>query len=373
MRRVFIEDIEPGMIIARTVMGADGRPLLTQNTPLTASYILRLRAYGVGSIYIKDGFSDIEIPEVVSTQVLNAVSNQLRQSMETFVVRRNFDVGAMKKSVALLIEDIMANRQVLIQIDDIRSYSDYLLLHSINVAILSIMTGLSMGYNESNLMDMGLGCLLHDIGLISIDPSLLERPEELNANERQQLNQHPEIGFNILRHYREISTTAAHIAYQHHERVDGLGYPRQLTRRQIVEYARIAAVADAFDEIISDHPYRRGYSITEGMTILRSLNRSHFDGDVVEAFSLNIAIYPVGSLLRLNDGMIAVVTSVNRRNQFRPLIQVIADAKGILLIDNYAIDMSKERDVQIVHRMSESEAQEVKENIAARRKHIAVG
>jgi len=373
MRRVYIEDIEPGMIIARTVMGADGRPLLTQNTPLTASYILRLRAYGVGSIYIKDGFSDIEIPEVVSAQALSAVSQQLKQSMETFVARKNFDVGAMKKSVALLIDDILANRQVLIQIDDIRSYSDYLLLHSINVAIFSIMTGLTLGYNESNLMDLGLGCLLHDIGLISIDPSLLNRPEELTDSERQHLNQHPEIGFNILRHYREISTPAAHIAYQHHERVDGFGYPRQLTKRQIVEYARIAAVADTFDDIVTDHPYRRGYTIPEGVTVLRRLTRSHFDGEVVEAFASNIAIYPVGSLLKLSTGNIAVVVSVNKSNQYRPLVQVIADARAFLLEANFELDLAKTREVQIVHRLSESEAQDIKDNIAARRSRIAVG
>ncbi|MGE5389465.1 MAG: HD-GYP domain-containing protein [Deltaproteobacteria bacterium] len=373
MRRVYIEDLEPGMIIARSVMGADGRPLLTQNTPLTASYILRLRGYGIGSAYIKDGFSDIEIPEVVSAQVLNAVSSQLKQSMESFVAKRNLDMAAMKKSVALLIENILSNRQVLIQIDDIRSYSDYLLLHSINVAVFSIMTGLSMGYGESSLMDLGLGCLLHDIGLISIDPALLDRPDELTASERQQLNQHPEIGFNILRHYREISTTAAHIAYQHHERVDGLGYPRQLTKRQIVEYARIAAVADTFDEIISDHPYRRGYTVPEGLTVLRRLTRSHFDGDVVEAFALNIAIYPVGSLLKLNNGLTAVVTSVNRWNQYRPLVQVIADARGVLLESNYPLDLARVREAQIVRRLSESEAQEIKDNIAGRRSRTAVG
>jgi len=373
MRRVYIEDMAPGMIIARTVMGVDGRPLLTQNTPLTASYILRLRAYGVASVYIKDGFSDIEIPEVVSAQILSAVSQQLRQSMENFASRRNFDVGAMKKSVALLIDDILANRQVLIQIDDIRSYNDYLLLHSINVAIFSIMTGLSMDYNESSLMDLGLGCLLHDIGLISIDPSLLNRSEGLSDNERQQLNQHPEIGFNILRHYREISTPAAHVAYQHHERVDGLGYPRQLTKRQIVEYARIAAVADAFDDIVSDHPYRRGYSVTEGVTVLRRLSRSHFDGEIVEAFISNIAVYPVGSLLKLSTGNIAVVTSVNKSNQYRPLVQVIADAKAFLLESNYELDLAKSPNVQIVHRLNDSEAQVLKDSIAARRNQSAVG
>lgn len=373
MRRIYIEDLEPGMIIARSVMGADGRPLLTQNTTLTASYILRLHAYGIGSVYVKDGFSDIEIPEIVSAQVLTAVSTQLKQSMESFVAKRNLDVGAMKKSVALLIENILSNRQVLIQIDDIRSFNDYLLLHSINVAIFSIMTGLSMGYTESSLMDLGLGCLLHDIGLISIDPDLLNRPEELSASERQKLNQHPEIGFNILRHYREISTTAAHVAYQHHERVDGLGYPRQLTKRQIVEYARIAAVADTFDEIITDHPYRQGYSITEGMTVLRRLTRSHFDGDVVEAFTMNIAVYPVGSLLKLNNGLIAVVTSVNRWNQYHPQVQVIADARGVLLENNYSLDLAKVKDAQIVRRLTETEAQEIKDNIAVKRTQSAVG
>lgn len=371
MRKVYIEELEPGMIIARSVIGTDGRPLLTQNTTLTASYILRLRSYGVGSIYVKDGFSDIDIPEVVSTRVLNAVSGQLKQSLENFAARKSIDMAAMKRSVSLLIENILANRQVLIQIDDIRSYNDNLLLHSINVAVFSIMTGLSMGYNESSLMDLGLGCLLHDIGLISIDPSLLNHPEELTASERYQLNKHPEIGFNILRHYREISTTAAHIAYQHHERVDGFGYPRQLTKRQIVEYARIAAVADTFDDIVTDHPYRRGYNITEGLLVLRRLTRSHFDGEVVEAFAANVAIYPVGSLLKLSTGNIAVVTAVNKANQYHPMVQVIADVRGFLLEPNYPLDLSKVKDIRIMHRLNESEAQEIKDRIMDKSKNKA--
>lgn len=371
MRRVYVDELEPGMIIARTVVGVDGRPLLTQNTPLTASYILRLRGLGIGSIYVKDGFSDIEIPEIVSTQVLTAVSTNLKQSMETFVAKRNIDMAAMKKSVSLLIENILANRQVLIQIDDIRSYNDYLLFHSLNVAIFSIMTGLSMGYNEANLMDLGLGSLLHDIGLISIDPSLLNKAEELTTLEKHQLNQHPEIGFNILRHYREVSTPAAHIAYQHHERVDGFGYPRQLQKKQIVEYARIAAMADTFDEIVSDHPYRKGYSTAEGLVVLRRLTRSHFDGDVVEAFASNIAIYPVGSLLKLNTGYIAVVTAVNKWNQYHPIVQVISDANGFLLEPNYSLDLRKATEVQIVHRLTEKEAEIIRSGIADKQNHPA--
>ncbi len=355
MRRVPVEKLEAGMIVGRTVFGADGRPLLTQNMQLSDKFILKFKSLGISSVYIKDGLTDIEIPEMVSSKVLTEVSSNLKNSMLNLSSKKSVNINTLKKSVALLIEDIISNRHVLVQLEDIHSYDDYLFFHSINVAVFSIMTGLSMGYHEGDIMDLGLGALLHDIGMIMIDSQLLNKPEPLAKHEMEEVKRHPEIGFNILRNFREVSATAAHVAYQHHERFNGSGYPRKLVRKQILEYAQISAVADTFDAIITDHPYRKAYTTTEGVIIIKKLADSHFNPDIVDAFVSNIAIYPVGSMVMLNTGHIAVVSSVSRYDPENPVIHVICDQKGNLVKNVFSINLRDTNEVVISKRLSQEE------------------
>ncbi|MEN6349370.1 MAG: HD domain-containing phosphohydrolase, partial [Syntrophomonas sp.] len=168
--------------------------------------------------------------------------------------------------------------------------------------------------------------------------------------------------------YREVSTKVAHIAYQHHERVDGSGYPRQLDRKQIIEYAKIAAVADTFDHVITHRSFNPGYATTECLNILRKLGNICFDTEVVEAFAENVAVYPIGCLLKLNTGHIAVVTSATRINSTRPMIYLISDQNGMLIRPPYAIDMQKSKEVSIVKRLNIDETENIRSLIAAQQK-----
>ena len=170
---------------------------------MNEAYIQRLQQLGISSLYIKDGLADIEIPEIISAQVLTAVSSNLNSTFKTFSSRKTLDINQLRKMISLLLDDIVTNRNVIIHLEDIRAYDDCLLFHSINVAVLSMMTGLSMEYPEAKLVDLGLGALLHDIGMIMIDSAIFKsaRERELTAEEREEIQKHAEIGFNILRTY----------------------------------------------------------------------------------------------------------------------------------------------------------------------------
>lgn len=357
MRRVPVEDLQPGMVVARTVMGFTGRALLTENTRLTENYITRLGKIGIGSIYIKDGLGDGEVPEIVSEEVLIAVSNNLNSSLKTFAASNSINVASFKKSVDLLMNNILNNRSVLIQLENIHSFSDYVFTHSINVAVYSMMTGISLGYGENSLADLGLGALLHDIGMLALDAQIINDPEALSIMERDKIKLHPELGFNLLRQQREISTMSAHVAYQHHERVDGKGYPRGLNGSQILNYAKIVAVTDKFDSVVSDRPHRTGCTITDAMVLIKKLSGTHFDQVFVEAFASNVALYPVGSVLKLNTGHLAVVTSVNRFNSDRPRISVICNQAGDLIKPAYEIDLMQTSEISVKRRLTYEETQ----------------
>jgi len=271
--------------------------------------------------------------------------------------------------ISLLLEDIVTNRNVIIHLEDIRAYDDYLLFHSINVAVLSMMTGLSMEYPEAKLVDLGLGALLHDLGMIMIDSAIFKsaREKELTAEEREEIQKHAEIGFNILRTYREVPTKVAHIAYQHHERFDGSGYPRKLDKKQILEYASIVAVADVFDAIVSDRPFRRGYSSTDAMLIIRRLVNTYFDSEVVEAFATNIAMYPIGCLVSLNSGHIAVVTSVSKINSLSPVVYVTLDHDLNFIEKPFQLNLQEIKGFKIQRRLSYEETEVVRAKIAGQK------
>ncbi len=363
MIRESISRLKPGMVIARSIYGLDGRPLLTENTELTLMYIARLGKMDIGSIYIKDGFDDIVIPEIISRQVLSNISMTLDKSVKTISAGGSLDVDALKRGVTSLLQDLMSNRNVLFQLDDIRAHSDYLFFHSINVAMFSLMTGISMGYTEGRLVDLGLGALMHDLGMTSVDSSVLMKSDHLSYNERQQIERHAEIGFNILRAHRDLSTKSAHIAFQHHERLDGSGYPRGLYNKDIIDFARIVAVCDIFDALISDRPYRAGCPLSEALDTIKSLTPNQLDPEIVEAFASNVAIYPVGSMVSLNSGHIAIVTSADRSDGARPVINIVCDQDGKLIKPPIMVKLSSTDQLSITKRLNDKETQSVKSRI----------
>ncbi len=370
MKRVYTEELQAGMIVARTVMGTEGRRFINQNTELTANLIQKLQELGIPSVFVKDNLIDIESDDIVSNKVLATVSATLKKSLNAFSHGKELEMTALRKSVNLLIDEVVLNRNTLIQKEEIHSYDDYLLFHPINVSIYAIMTGLSLGYPESNIVDLGLGALLHDIGMMTIDRSIINNPGALKQKEMDAIKQHPEIGFNILRTYHELSATSAHIAYQHHERIDGSGYPRGLRDKEIVEYAKITAVADTFDAVISDHPYRKAYSIADGLTVLKGLQNSFFDAEIVDAFISNVAFYPIGSLIRLVDGRIAVVIAANRFNMTRPVIEIMTDEHGNPLKTNLTVDLQQNSKVKISGGLNKQEVADVLERISRTRANM---
>lgn len=352
MQRLSVEELEPGMLVGRTIVNSEGRPLLVKNTMLTEHYINRLKELGLTTVYVKNDFGDVEIPEIVSSSVRMAVTKSLRDSMQTIPTKGRLDTKSLKKSVGLLVDDIMSNRDVLFAMYDVCTHSDILFFHSINVCILAVMTGISLGYNELSLMELGVGALLHDIGMATIPSEILNKPGALTDAETELVKKHPENGFNILRAQGDIHLRSSHIAFQHHERWNGSGYPRGISGSDIMEYARIVAVADVFEALASDRPYREAYAINDIFTILRKLSGVYFDPDILDVFMSNIAPYPVGSMVRLDNGYIAVVLSVNKAHPHRPEVLCVIDGNQNLLVPAIRMDLSREKQCKIVNILS---------------------
>ncbi len=246
-----------------------------------------------------------------------------------------------------MVDEVCANRNLLIHLTDIRAYDDYTFIHSVSVSILAVFAGIGLGYGESKLKELALGGLLHDVGKMFVPKEILNKPAKLTEDEMEIMKGHSLLGFELLRKNPEVSLLVAHMAFQHHERPNGSGYPRGLQGDEIHEYANIIAIADVYDALISDRPYRRGIMPHEAYEVLLELTRTQLDLNILKVLFNYVAIFPVGSLVQINTGEIGVVIKVRQQFPLNPQIRIILDAKGYAVDTVYEMNL-KDRPTQFI-------------------------
>jgi len=360
MRRINIEDLRPDMEVARNIFGSEGRILLHSGVVLSDSYIARLRQLGIGSVYVKDEiFGEIEIPEVVSEKIRMETIKVVRENFVLMQQGHLINVRSVKDVVNNLIDELLSNAHVSVNLTDIRSFDDYTFAHSVNVCVLALMTGITMSYNSTQLKELAMGALLHDIGKTLLNKDILNKPNDLTREEYTDVKRHAEMGFQILRKYVDISLLSAHVAFQHHERWNGKGYPRGISGTNIHEYGRIVAVADVYDALLADRPYRAAYTSSQAATILKRWSGSYLDPACINALISNVAIYPVGSVVELNSGVVGIVVDVNKEMPTRPIVRVVYNLRSESLMPSHEIDLSKMSTVIITQTLSDKQVADI--------------
>ena len=360
MQRVSVGFLEAGMVAARNVHSAEGRLLVTKETVLSEAMVANIQKTSLGSIYVRNPlFQDIEAEEVVTEDNRRKAVMALKSAVTAYQKTKVLDIQPLKKVLRELVVEIIRNRDSMIHQLDMRTYQDYIYAHSVNTCVLSVLIAVNLDYPEGKLTDLALGTMLHDIGMMMLPDALLMKMGNLTPEESKQVQQHPEDGFNILRTVREIPITVAHIAYQHHERVDGKGYPRNLTADKILEVAKVAAVADTFDALVSDRPYRKGMVPHEAYEVMMALADSYVDRDILHLFLTHVAIYPVGAVVQLDNGQHGVVTKVLPRLQTRPQVRLLTDQQGNLLSEQTEIDLTQHLTLMISRVLKEKEVFEL--------------
>lgn len=348
MRKVSIHSAKPGEIIAKTIFLENDNVLLGKGVQLTDRYIQRLINMGIDILYIEDKHTDDIVPEdairdETRKHAVDAVYATMTGLMENTVLKRRTsvpDLGlAFQKVFGEILTDLSSRRDILVNLCSLHVLDGYFFHHAVNVSVLAGIIGLAKGYNQQQLMELGIGALLFDIGMTQLPKELWNKRTRLNDEEKQRIRYHTEDGFNLLRNQYNISLLSAHCALQHHERYDGTGYPRQLADKQIHEYAQIVAIADVFDALISKRPYRDSYSPSEAIELLFAAGNSMFDLELVKLFLQHVAIYPIASTVTLNTGQIGVVSAVNPLAVNRPTIRILREADGSPVAAPYEMDL----------------------------------
>jgi HD-GYP domain-containing protein (c-di-GMP phosphodiesterase class II) len=340
MQRISTNNLRPGLVVGKDILNADGDVLLRWGIVLTDKYIRRLIELDIYSVYVESPYlENIVIPEPINERIRVKAIKILKDNFLKIRVNKTLDVEAFSVIANAVVDEVCANRNLLIHLTDIRVYDDYTFGHSVNVAILATFAGIGVGYGKTKLRELALGGLLHDVGKMFVPKEILNKPAKLTEDEMKVMKGHSLFGFELLRNNPEISLLVAHMAFQHHERPNGSGYPRGLQGEEIHEYANIIAIADVYDALTSDRPYRRGILPHEAYEVLLELTRTQVDIDLLKIFFKYIAIYPIGSIVQLNTGEVGVVVNVQPQSPLRPKIRIVLDNYGKAVKKVYEIDL----------------------------------
>jgi HD-GYP domain-containing protein (c-di-GMP phosphodiesterase class II) len=342
MRKILLSDVKPGMTLAKNIYSDDGRILLAGGITLQAIYLEKLKALDILAIYIKDDLlTAVEIPEIISEKTRQMAIANVKEAFHQLSFKGRIDLRKVTKSVNDIIDELLANPKVLVNLTDIRSHDNYTFAHCASVCVLSVLTGINLGLNQLQLKELGIGAILHDIGKIAVDKNILNKPAKLTDEEFTVIKEHSTSGFELIRKIEGISILSAHVPFQHHEKLDGSGYPRGLKGKDIHLYAKIVAVADVYDALMADRVYRHAFSSHEASEVIAHGANVYFDKSVTKAFLKNIAIFPIGSLVKLNTGEIAVVVDVNRELYTRPIVKILSDIDRLALGKGTELDLCK--------------------------------
>jgi len=244
--------------------------------------------------------------------------------------QRVMNVRRAKRLVTSLVDILSLNESTLLGLTNIKNFDDYTYNHSVNVCVLSLAVGRRLGLRRRQLSELGLSALFHDLGKTSLPSSLLNKQGKLDKEEFERLRRHPVDGVKQIISLKGLSKVTAKLiisVFRHHNNHDGGGYPPLREDEEQSLYSRIIRIADSYDAMTSKRIYRRGHkNNTEAMEELWSLAGNHFDPVVLKVFISTVGIYPVGTLVQLNSGEIAVVTRNTGRNEdlLTPVVRTLA-------------------------------------------------
>jgi len=240
-----------------------------------------------------------------------------------------------------ITESIIRHPNALISLARLKNADEYTYMHSVAVCALMIALARQLGLEERQVREAGLAGLLHDIGKMAVDDQILNKPGKLTDAEFVAVKAHPEGGSRILLESKQVSALVVDVCLHHHEKVDGTGYPHRLNGEQISLFAKMGAVCDVYDAITSDRPYKKGWDPAESIRKMAEWSKGHFDEAVFQAFVKSVGIYPVGALVRLQSGRLAVVVEQHEKSLLTPKVKVFFSAKSRLPLPQEIVDLAK--------------------------------
>ena len=249
------------------------------------------------------------------------------------------DATVARTMVDGLAEAVAENRTALLALTTLKNYDNYTFTHMVNVSILTMGQARALGIDGPLLREFGLAALMHDMGKVRTPLEILNKPDKLTDAEFTIMKRHTVEGAEILRKTPDIPALAPVVAFEHHLRLDGTGYPNGVTRPTLNVGTMLCSIADVYDAMRSQRAYQQAFPSDRIIEVMKRNDGKQFDQHLVRRFVQLIGIYPVGNMVRLNTGEVAVVLKVNAADTLRPQVRVLFDAEGKRLALTYDLNL----------------------------------
>lgn len=312
MRLIGIKSMKPDDVLGAPVRTSSGRVVLSAGTVMTEKYIEKIKLMGIHKVYINDeNFDDVELLDSIDDGIRNQAFKVLKDAYVNMHKDKAVDEYSIKEVSKNLVDFIRECKQKGVSILSMEAVDDYIIEHSINVAILALFIGNHMSYNFNQLCDLAAGALIHDLG---------------RDNSKEENQEHVQRGFDVMRKCRGMSLHSSIVCYEHHENYDGTGFPRKLKGTAISDFSRVIRVADLYDNMLHGYGnHDEPVMPHQAYENILALSGSIVDPAIVQIFRDTIIFYPNGCTVLLNNGLKGVVIRQNQGSPQRPVVRAFND------------------------------------------------
>ena len=348
MRRISAKYAKPGMVLGRPVYDNRGHMIFDSNTQLTDDSIKTFNVYAIGEILIEDiRVADVIVQPLIPAELEGQAAQALRQLIsETYSsgTAEPMLLEEVKKPVysmtRVLFPDVIGEPNVA----GCSLVEDYNFLQPAKVAGLALLLGRQLGLPMTDLAPLGVAALMMNIGYVTLpnvmmQPSILDKPGPLSEDEYIEIKKHPECGADMLKKSERFGNEVIEAVLQHHERWDGSGYPLGLKGQDTSLFARIIAIVDTYYAMVSKRPHRRAYLPHEAIEFIMAFGGDLFDPELVQLFSKEVPLYPLGVTVKMNTGEVGIVTDSNIGSVGRPIVRIVYDENSNAVQDPYDLDL----------------------------------
>lgn len=285
--------------------------------------------------------------EIVRAKEVEANAREtMREVIENIQKGKDFGIALVTKVVTDMVNSILRNPDALVCLTYLRNINEYTALHSIRTCILGIAFGRHLVFTKEELIDLGMGLMLHDVGMLKIPKKIIEKPAGLDTQEFEAMKRHVGWGVALLNKNGGVPPLAMQVVQQHHERRDGAGYPVRLKGDAISQAGFISSIVDVYDAVTSDRIYSGGLSAEDALKRMYEWREKDFHTELVEDFIRCMGIFPIGSLVELSTGSIGVVISINRARRLKPKVALVLTADKTPYSHKVVTDLMEHTDGQ---------------------------
>lgn len=345
MAEKLLRDLMGNEVLGRPILSANYQVILPAGAVIRPEYVDKLMELGIQSVFIREDEAESEQRDILRAEVKKQMTDKVKSVMERHTYQRNDELAALSIEADTIIDTILEEERVMDRVLDIKDRSTDVYEHSLNVCTLSIVMALKFGLKKTVIHDIGVGCLLHDLGLRYLTISYEKQDvNSLSQADQTEYKKHPIYGYSAIKEESWMADISKKIILCHHERLDSTGYP--LKSADIPFEIDIVNVCDTFDEMISGIGYAPK-KVYQALQYLKENRGIKFRPEVTDLFLQFIAAYPAGTLVKTSEGEMGIVIRQNKDNPDRPAIRVLSDRYGRQIVKDTTKDLMELPDVFI--------------------------